>query len=281
MDRFINGLLLLSGSLAVIPLLFLWSPYVTVAILLIGVAILKWKYPELKGAAGERYVNRLLNKLGEEYTVFDDLYVPNGDKGMTQVDHVVTSPYGIFVIETKHYDGWIFGGEKQQYWTQVIYQRKERLYNPIRQNAGHIQALRDFLGKEGKWFHSIIAFSRSSTLKFKQEFVAARVIQFPELVKIIREQGEARMINDSDLQEINHMLDGLVIQDKKEKRKVRKQHVAELKARQKEKARTEKDRLKQNLCPKCGGSLTRRKGKHGAFDGCSNFPKCRYTKKAS
>ncbi|MRH41266.1 hypothetical protein GH741_01095 [Aquibacillus halophilus] len=33
--------------------------------------------------------------------------------GGTQVDQVVTSPNGIFFIETKHYDGWIFGNEKQ------------------------------------------------------------------------------------------------------------------------------------------------------------------------
>jgi restriction system protein len=30
-----------------------------------------------------------------------------------QIDHVVVSPYGVFVIETKAMDGWIFGSEKQ------------------------------------------------------------------------------------------------------------------------------------------------------------------------
>ena len=37
----------------------------------------------------------------------------------------------------------------------------------------------------------------------------------------------------------------------------------------------------QNICPKCGGGLSLKKGKYGTFYGCSNFPKCRYTKKVS
>jgi restriction system protein len=44
------------------------------------------------------------------YRVFHDLYLPRPDgKGTTQIDHVVVSRYGIFVIETKNMTGWIFG----------------------------------------------------------------------------------------------------------------------------------------------------------------------------
>ncbi|WP_268877755.1 topoisomerase DNA-binding C4 zinc finger domain-containing protein [Priestia abyssalis] len=42
--------------------------------------------------------------------------------------------------------------------------------------------------------------------------------------------------------------------------------------------RKEKEVSQQNVCPKCGGELSMRKGKYGSFYGCSNFPKCRYTK---
>lgn len=34
----------------------------------------------------------------------------------------------------------------------------------------------------------------------------------------------------------------------------------------------------QEACPLCGGRLHERKGKFGAFLGCSNFPQCRYTR---
>jgi len=36
----------------------------------------------------------------------------------------------------------------------------------------------------------------------------------------------------------------------------------------------------EKVCPECGGELVKRNGKFGEFWGCSNFPGCRYTKKA-
>lgn len=33
-----------------------------------------------------------------------------------------------------------------------------------------------------------------------------------------------------------------------------------------------------SICPKCGGILKQRTGKYGPFIGCSNYPKCTYTK---
>lgn len=68
--------------------------------------------------------------------------------GTTQVDHILVSRYGIFVIETKHYKGWIYGDQKSKQWTQVLYKRKYRFQNPIHQNYKHlktVQALLDFL----------------------------------------------------------------------------------------------------------------------------------------
>jgi hypothetical protein len=34
----------------------------------------------------------------------------------------------------------------------------------------------------------------------------------------------------------------------------------------------------QGACPQCGGELRERKGKFGAFIGCTNYPDCRYTR---
>ena len=73
------------------------------------------------------------------------------DNGTTQIDHVLVSRLGVFVIETKHYKGWIFGDEKSREWTQVIWGRKYRFQNPLHQNYRHlkaVQALLDFLPAE-------------------------------------------------------------------------------------------------------------------------------------
>src|SRR6185503_2424889 len=54
------------------------------------------------------------------------------ENGTTQIDHILIADTGIFVIETKHYQGWIFGGPNQSQWTQVIYKKKSKFQNPIR-----------------------------------------------------------------------------------------------------------------------------------------------------
>lgn len=222
-------IIIILAIIVLLPILFFVAPVVLALLLLAGMIMLKIQYPVIKGAVGEWYVNRELSKLGANYRIYSDLYVPNGKGGTTQIDHVVTSPYGIFVIETKHYQGWIFGKENERYWTQTIYKRKEKLFNPIWQNYGHIQALKSYIGKEEfEFIYSIIVFSRNSTLKFKDDFQSARVIQFPQLIKVIKE-WKVQRISDSELKEINRVLEGLIITDKNEKKWIKKKHVADIK----------------------------------------------------
>ncbi len=261
-------------------------PYFLPFVLLAGVLYLKANYAKIKGAVGERAVNKELAKLGPLFKVYHDLYVPNKEGGTSQVDHVVTSPTGIFVIETKHYDGWIFGTENQRNWTQVIYKRKEKFLNPIWQNYGHIQALKSYLGEQQN-FQSIIAFSSRSTLKFEDDFSSARVIQIPQLNRVIKE-SLTRQISEAELQKINKALEKLTIKDSKQKKIVHKRHVEAIKSKRREKVAikavtAEKSKVVSpaidDLCPKCGGMLTVKKGKYGSFYGCSGFPVCRYTGK--
>lgn len=88
-----------------------------------------------KGKYSERLVRNKIQKLPEEYVVFNNLLFEDNEHS-TQIDHIVVSPYGVFVIETKGYKGWISGGENSEYWTQTIYKSKHQFYNPIKQNAG-------------------------------------------------------------------------------------------------------------------------------------------------
>ena len=67
------------------------------------------------------------------------------EDGTTQIDHVLVSRFGIFVIETKDYKGWIFAGPRDRYWTQVLYRAKFRFQNPLRQNRRHVRAIRELL----------------------------------------------------------------------------------------------------------------------------------------
>ena len=117
-----------------------------------------------KGAIGERKVNKILNNLSEEYITITDLLLKT-EKGTTQIDHVVVSYKGIFVIETKNYEGWIFGSDNQKYWTQVLYKNKYKFYNPVWQNKGHINAIKKILNRYDIPIYSIIVFNDRCRLK--------------------------------------------------------------------------------------------------------------------
>ncbi|GAA3403265.1 NERD domain-containing protein [Paenibacillus hodogayensis] len=235
--------------------------------LMLAVIILS-KSPTLKGKIGEASIRSKLKKLDpKEYHVLHDIMIQQPDGKTTQIDHLVISRYGVFVIETKNYTGWIMGSERAEYWTQVIYKRKEKLYNPIRQNYGHIKALENFLGESGIPFISIISFSTRATLKL--EAMSAEVIYSTQVVRTILKYKEVQL-TEEQREQIYKALSVKTIHTREE----RKQHVQDIKGKLKE----TKQMVSAGICPKCQGELVERRGKNGAFTGCSNFPSCRYTK---
>ena len=86
-------------------------------------------------------------------------------RGTTQIDHILISVYGVFVIETKHMAGWIFGNPRQKFWTQIFPTSKYRFLNPLRQNRIHIDALRKVTGFPGHYFVPLVVFTAQCELK--------------------------------------------------------------------------------------------------------------------
>jgi hypothetical protein len=105
---------------------------------------LKSKY---KGWDGELTVKLMqwfyLDK--KTYHVFNNVILPNFGGGTTQIDHIIVSVYGIFVVETKNMNGWIYGSEKDSKWTQVFFNKKYSFQNPLRQNYKHIKTISEIL----------------------------------------------------------------------------------------------------------------------------------------
>lgn len=155
-------------------------PIIILTCLVIGIACIvyaKRKERELieqvtpitRGESSERRVilNLLIGGINPK-AIFHDLYIqkPNGE--YTQVDIAVATKAGIIVFEVKDYSGWIFGNEHQRYWTQLLAYGKEkhRFYNPILQNSGHIQAIRQcLLQNPGIPIYSVIVFFGNSEFK--------------------------------------------------------------------------------------------------------------------
>jgi|GEM_PF-1563980 len=128
---------------------------------------ISWHGP-LKGWIGEAATRWLvLDRLDpKEYRVFHDLYVPRSDGcGTSQIDHVVVSRFGVFVIETKNLGGWVFGREKDAEWTQTFPRKMNRIPNPLIQNRGHVKALREFLDLDGSAFIPVVWMIGDATFK--------------------------------------------------------------------------------------------------------------------
>ncbi len=92
-----------------------------------------------------------------EYAVFHNLTLRT-PRGTTQIDHVIVSRYGVFVIETKHMTGWIFGSEDARFWTKKNRQHTLRFLNPLQQNEGHIKALSRLVRIPRETLHSVVVF---------------------------------------------------------------------------------------------------------------------------
>ncbi len=221
--------------------------------------------PRIKGYLGERRVSVILSFLpSDKYKIINDLLIEVNGKTI-QIDHIVISVYGIFVIETKNYKGWITGSDNSEYWTKNIFGNKYKFYNPIRQNKAHILALSKQLGLSLNKLIPIIVFSEDAELKIN---TAHNVIYTNQINRVIKEYSEIKF-SETDIQKLYDKISLL----RTISPKVRKKHILEV---QKTIA-TKQYLVQQGVCPRCGHSLVLRNGKYGNFFGCSNYPKCRFT----
>ena len=220
-------------------------------------------YKKLSGFMGEFWVRTELNKLPKDkYIVFNDIFIKSS-KGTHQIDHIVISKFGIFVVEMKNYDGLITGDEYKDKWMQHLGRKKYYFNNPIYQNYGHIKALQEVLNLEESNFVSIVCISNRAKVRVKSK----NVVQLDDINDFIK-SFEKEIIN-TDLVETKELLEAKNIKDKS----ARKMHVRNIKSNIKDKEIKEKNMI----CPKCGNKLIERNGKYGEFIGCSNYPKCKYT----
>ena len=248
----------------------LFRQYWWLGLLMIAVSILKLFTPIIKGKIGEATVN-LAAKLRLDpnaYRLIKDVTLPT-KRGTTQIDHVIVSVYGIFVIETKNYKGWIFADAKSPKWTQVNFKQKHRFQNPLRQNYGHICALADLLEISKDKIHGVVCFMGDA--KFKTEvpkgvFLEGRYVNY---IKSFRTELFSK-------KEVDALVCRIETNRLKRGFKTNRNHVRHVKAVIKPSAPKEK------TCPRCGSEMvirTAKKGVHAGnkFWGCSRYPACRST----
>ncbi|MFQ1883652.1 NERD domain-containing protein [Aeromonas veronii] len=252
------------------------------------------KTPKFKGMVGEAFINLGIRLFldRQEYHLLKDVTLPT-PQGTTQIDHVIVSRFGLFVIETKNIKGWIFGNPAHKSWTQQLYRRRHTFQNPLRQNYLHRMTLKSLLGLADHQLHSIIYFIGDCTFK----------TPMPDNVM---NRGLIRYIKSKATQvltsaEVTRVIDTIQRGRLAANWQTHKQHVAQLKARHSEVPRprlsvatmpvvnqvvnaaptiTESLTQANPLCPRCGNTMVLRTAKRGdnrgnRFWGCSSYPTCR------
>jgi restriction system protein len=199
------------------------------------------------------------------YRRFHDIIIP-GTNGTTQIDHLLVSRYGVFIIETKNKKGWIFGAEDQPKWTQSIYGKKYSFQNPLRQTFRQRKVLCEFLNMNHSLVHSIILFVGDCVFKTT---LPANVMRsgLGQYVKNFRDpvlstEKVSELIQKLEMHSATSTL-------------TTRNHIQSLKTRH----------SSSTACPNCGADLIERQAKKGrnsgsSFLGCKNYPRCRFTKSA-
>lgn len=226
--------------------------------------ILKLNQAKIKGRFGEMKVSSILKSLPDNYHVFNDIYLQINGMSV-QIDHIVISVYGIFVIETKNYTGWIFGTDNSEQWTKNVYGNKYEFRNPLKQNYAHVKALQCLLGLSKEKFIPAVVFLRGAVLKCNTQ---GTVIYSSQLKQFILSHTSA-IIDSSNISKLTNLLVYSLLTDKE----MKKNHIVNIR----QKIHQDRISIYNGICPKCGNKLVERKGQYGEFIGCSNYPNCKFT----
>ena len=225
-------------------------------------------FPFFKGWVGEKRVGFRLKRLARKYNgfVINDVTIPDEETGRTsQVDHILFTRYGVFVVETKNYSGYIYGDDNQSQWTQVLsYGRiKRSFYNPVKQNAVHCFRLSAIINNEKLKFASVIVFVKENGGNIQ----SPNVYNLADLKYLISKKSTP-LYDDEDVQKAYET----ILYYKENKVSSKKDHVQSI--------LDNKEKIKNGICPRCGGILVIRTSKNGSqFYGCENYPECTFTKK--
>lgn len=242
------------------------------AVSILGTVFRVFLLPKLKGRLGEASINFWARRLLDPsvYPLIPDIMLPTPD-GTTQIDHVIVSRYGIFVVETKNHKGWIFGDERAAQWTQTIFKHRSQFQNPLRQNYKHTKTLADLTGIPENLFKSMVVFVGDCTFK---STMPPNVVYVRDFVRHIK-SFQTPIIRDEQVPEIVAVI-GEWAGTVTEKQKAN--HVAHLREK-KVPARAD---ASAPACPRCGSAMvlkTKRKD-GGRFWGCPQFPDCRGMREA-
>ncbi len=148
---------------------------------------LRRSYRKRTQNSGELQVWRVLEKYcaNRDAHIMSNITLRLVDGSTTQIDCILVCTKGVFVIEVKNYNGWIFANSQSKAWTQIFYYMKFRFQNPLYQNYKHVKAVQilfDFL--EPRLVHNIVVFTGKAVFKTP---IPKNVYSIKELIHTIEQ----------------------------------------------------------------------------------------------
>ncbi|QNF29649.1 nuclease-related domain-containing protein [Metabacillus elymi] len=215
--------------------------------------------PTRIGDIGEYKINIQLDQIPKDCRYLSDILVPNSKSksGYSQIDHVVLTPYAVFVIETKNYQGTIYGGKDRKTWSV---NGKFNMLNPFHQNYGHISALKAIVPIENTNIVSMVSFTKRCTFKVDLEL---RKIQSKNLIvydielfefinrklNVLKLQNGSPVYSENDIVQMYQKVERANIRDSE----VRERHVRLLKSNAtKETSNGVQKKTSLDKCKVCG-----------------------------
>lgn len=146
-----------------------------------------------KGAIGENIICNLINSnIDIYYKIVRNVYIKNEDK-YTEIDIILITSFGIFIIESKNYNGSVIYGKEEDFnWTEFFIRGRKsfRINNPIKQNQYHINFISKYLNKSLDYFKSYIVFGKNI-----------------DVSKIQYDKSKNKIINASQV--VEHLIDDM------------------------------------------------------------------------
>ena len=198
-----------------------------------------------------------------EYVRFHNLIIPSRN-GTAQLDHLLVSRYGLFIVETKNKQGWIFGSRDQAKWTQTFYRKKYSFQNPLRQTYRQKKVLAEFLEVNESVIRTVVYFV--GDCEFRTHMPDSVINSRPgDYIKQFKRPVLSELEVDGTIEKLRRYRSESTIKTRDHLRSLRERHGS------------------NTICPKCGSDLVERTARKGAnagskFLGCGNYPRCRFTK---
>jgi len=158
---------------------------IVVLLPLLALLIYKIKYRSNVGKYSEHQVqvklNKYISKIGG--FIISNVIIPIDKDKTIDIDYILFTNYGVFIIKSKKIPGSIIGNEEENNWLQVLGvdgKVRNMLHNPVIENKINVEAVNKILNI--KDIYNLVVFTMNNTRKINSTHVYKR----GELIKCLK-----------------------------------------------------------------------------------------------